>query len=215
MHEICNAILPGDLVIDVGANLGDKVAIYLAKGARVIAVEPQPAMIAHLTQRFGDHPDVTILPMGVSDTPGRLIMSINRDVPAISTFSNTWKDGRFRDLVWDDQAEVEITTLDAIITAHGAPRFIKIDVEGFERQVVQGLSRRHGPLSVEYTAEFLEETFGVVDLLTERGFTRFNYSRGDNDHLEFQEWIDAASIKSVLHAYAAEYGLAFGDIYCS
>ena len=40
-----NFVRPGDLVFDVGAHVGDRVASFRRLGARVVAVEPQPAMV--------------------------------------------------------------------------------------------------------------------------------------------------------------------------
>lgn len=149
MHQICVSLLPGDLVFDVGANLGDKTAAYLSRGARVIAIEPQFAMVAQLQDRFGGCGDVTILEVGLSDTVGELQMSVNSAVPAISTFMEEWKFGRFSDQKWDQVATVPVTTLDILIKEYGSPRFIKIDVEGFEETVVNGLSKRSGCISTE------------------------------------------------------------------
>jgi 16S rRNA A1518/A1519 N6-dimethyltransferase RsmA/KsgA/DIM1 with predicted DNA glycosylase/AP lyase activity len=49
-------IKPNDLVFDVGANIGNYTAIFLALGARVLAIEPQAECMAQLRARFGRHP---------------------------------------------------------------------------------------------------------------------------------------------------------------
>jgi hypothetical protein len=38
-------VRPGDLVFDVGAHVGDRIAAFRRRGARVVAVEPQPALV--------------------------------------------------------------------------------------------------------------------------------------------------------------------------
>ena len=46
---------------------------------------------------------------------------------------------------------VPVTTLDALIERHGVPSFVKVDAEGFEEEVLQGLSRSIKALSFEFT----------------------------------------------------------------
>ena len=133
MHAITYAVLPGELVIDVGANLGDKAEWFANRGVRVIAVEPQPKLVEALRKRFAKNLLVTVVPKGLAAQPGGMIMNISED-HVISTFSDEWKTGRFRNHTWGTKEKIEVTTLDTLIEQFGQPRYIKIDVEGFERQ---------------------------------------------------------------------------------
>jgi hypothetical protein len=69
-----------------------------------------------------------------------------------------------------------MTTLDRLIEQYGTPSFIKIDVEGFEYQVVKGLTQPVKTLSLEFTPEFIESTFKCIDHLQRLGNIRLNYS---------------------------------------
>ncbi len=53
-------VQPGDLVFDIGAHVGDRVAAFRRLGARVVAVEPQPALVRTLRLLFGRDAAVTI-----------------------------------------------------------------------------------------------------------------------------------------------------------
>lgn len=132
MHRIVETVLPGELIFDIGANVGAKAALYSSRQAQVIAVEPQPAMVAELRQRFEGNPLVTIVPKGVGAQHGILSMAINSNEPVLSTFSQQWQQGRFAASTWDRQVDVEMTTLDSLVELYGVPRYAKIDVEGYE-----------------------------------------------------------------------------------
>ena len=73
----------------------------------------------------------------------------------ISSLSSDWvravqKTGRFSEYKWNRKQTVFIDTLDSLIAQYGVPAFMKIDVEGFEDQVVSGLSIPVGAISMEF-----------------------------------------------------------------
>jgi FkbM family methyltransferase len=77
----------GDLVFDVGAHVGDRVASFRRLGARVVAVEPQPAMAKVLKLFYGRDADVAIEAVAVGRSIGTTSMMINADNPTVSTAS--------------------------------------------------------------------------------------------------------------------------------
>ena len=82
-----NFVRPGDLVFDVGAHVGDRVASFRRLGARVVAVEPQPAMVRALRLLYGRSESVAIEAVAVGREPGRARMLINADNPTVSSVS--------------------------------------------------------------------------------------------------------------------------------
>src|SRR4051794_22619317 len=133
----------GDLVFDIGAHVGDRVASFRRLGARVIAVEPQSAMVKVLKLFYGRGADVAIENQAVGRKAGWTSMLINVDNPTISSASLDFIDAARVAPGWEKQrwtrsVSVPVTTLDELIHKHGVPAFIKIDVEGFEAEVLAG-----------------------------------------------------------------------------
>jgi FkbM family methyltransferase len=205
----------GDIVLDVGANMGERSELFLALGARVVAIEPQSECAEHLRRRFGDHPNFALFQGGCDDHIGEAELFVG-DASTLSTMSSTWIDsvrgsGRFDGHHWREKRVVATTTLDALIAEHGAPAFVKIDVEGFESQVLAGLGRPVRCLSIEWARESLSVTAGCVEQLVALGMTQFNVSHGEAMSWALGQWVDGNEVTRIL-ASAAD-PLAWGDVY--
>ena len=187
-------VRPGDIVFDVGANVGAKAGQFLERGARVVCVEPQPDCVQALQQRFRKDRRVTIIPKGLAEKPGALKLSICSESNTISTFSEEWKTGRFASYKWDKTIQVPVTTLDEVIAAHGVPAYCKIDVEGFELSVLNGLTRPVPLLSFEFAHEFMERAKACVNYLEKIGFRRFNFTRAENPAFVSPAWLEARAL---------------------
>jgi FkbM family methyltransferase len=139
-------VKPGDLVFDVGAHVGDRVAAFRRLGARVVAVEPQPALRATLKFFHGRDAAVMIEPVALGRTEGSVELKLNLDNPTVSTASADFiraADGArgWERQAWTKTLAVPMTTLDALIARHGVPAFVKIDVEGFEAEACRDRSQ--------------------------------------------------------------------------
>src|SRR3990172_5141577 len=63
---------PGDLCFDIGAHVGNRIAVWRRLGARVVAVEPQPSCLTLLRRLYGRDPGVTLVGEAVGAAPDRL-----------------------------------------------------------------------------------------------------------------------------------------------
>jgi FkbM family methyltransferase len=211
MELIDNLVEAGNTVFDVGANIGQKAEFYLSIGAKVICFEPQPNCVGILEEKYANNPNITIVNKGLAEMPGEMQLSVCSDANYLSTFSNKWKTGRFVGQNWNQTVTVEVTTLDEMIKMWGCPHFCKIDVEGFEYQVLKGLSSPIPYISFEFTIEFLDDSNKCIEHLETLGYKLFNFAKGNDSHLALYEWVSAESLFESIKS--CEEGLLWGDIY--
>jgi FkbM family methyltransferase len=203
MHRLYSQFVrPGDLVFDIGAHVGDRIGAFRRLGARVVAAEPQPALLRTLKLISGRDSQVTIVPAAVGRNSGTTSLMINLANPTISTASPDFllaADGApgWEGQVWDKSIEVAMTTLDALIAAHGKPSFIKIDVEGFEAEALAGLTQPVVALSFEFTTIQRGIARACIERCMTLGYARFNAALGESQELgawrsaaEMLRWLD-------------------------
>ena len=213
-HLISQSLLPGDIYFDIGANVGEKANLLAQRGVVVICVEPQPELAKFLIARFAGAPNVSIVQAALGRRAGVETMSISSSTNALSTFAPHWKQGRFTNYVWDQSAEVEMITLDHLVGDFGVPRYCKIDVEGYEQEVVAGLSRRVGVISFEFTNEFMDHALNVLSHLVTLGYRFFNLSVSEELTFRLDRWVGYSEFVQILQHARAQKDL-WGDIYAN
>ena len=209
-------IKPGDLVFDAGAHVGDRVAAFRRLKARVVAIEPQPALVRTLRLLYGRDRGVTIEPVALGAAAGTVELKLNIDNPTVSTASDAFVAAArgapgWHDQAWSRSISVPMTTLDALIARHGTPCFIKIDVEGFEAEALAGLTRPVAALSFEFTIIQRAVAHAALDRCVALGFTGFDAALGESQTLVHGAWRPAAEIRQWLIDLPASANS--GDIY--
>jgi FkbM family methyltransferase len=207
---------PGALSFDIGAHVGNRTQAFLGLGAQVVAVEPHPLCAAYLQRRFGHHRGFTLIPKAIGSQAGVAPMHINRINPTISTLAAvSWRKAMSaaaaRGERWDQQIQVEVTTLDNLIEQYGLPHFCKIDVEGYEDQALAGLSYPLPALSFEFLSFEKAKALRCTQRLQSLGAYRFNWSFRERLRLGSHDWKDAPCIAQMLNALGP--GIISGDIY--
>ncbi|TMJ44760.1 MAG: FkbM family methyltransferase [Alphaproteobacteria bacterium] len=209
-------VQPGDMVFDVGAHVGDRVAAFRRLGAHVVAVEPQPALVRTLKLLYGRDAAVAIEPVAVGREAGMAAFSLNLDNPTVSTASEAFRraaDGApgWKGQAWTTTIEVPVTTLDTLVLRHGPAAFIKIDVEGSEADALAGLSSPSPALSFEFTTIQPRVAATCIKRCAELGYTRYNAVLGESLTFVHDDWMGAEAITAWVRALPQNANS--GDIY--
>ena len=135
-----------DLVFDVGCNVGSRCKLFLNAGARVVGFEPQLDLCDHLHSHLHRSQKFQLEMVALGEKFGSAEIKIS-DAHVLSSMSDRWisntkKSGRFRNYSWNKLQKVTVSTLDYQIRKHGLPKFIKIDVEGYEYSVLKGSEKK-------------------------------------------------------------------------
>lgn len=202
------------LCFDIGAHLGNRIRCWRALGARVVAVEPQNDCYRILEAFYGRDEGVTLLRCAIGRAAGQTTLHVSERYPTVASISDEWiervkTDPSFAAVEWDRAEHVEMRTLDGLIAEHGSPGFIKIDVEGYEADVLGGLSTSVRALSFECVPVVRHIALACVDRLAQLGEYRYNFSSGESHRLELPEWLDARGIAELINSRSA----GSGDVY--
>lgn len=158
--QLLEACRPGDIVWDVGANVGYytvKFSQTVGGSGKVFAFEPDKANLPELRIACRDRQNVEIREFGLSDEVERRHFIEGASDRATSRVIGPGE------RVPEAATEVELQTGDAVIRSGAAevPNVIKIDVEGHELSVLNGM---RGVLANErLRSVFVEVHFGILD----------------------------------------------------
>lgn len=211
-----NFIQEDDLCFDIGAHHGNRTEIFLKLGARVVAVDAQEDCTKFIGEKFPGNQKLILVNKGVADVEGELPFYICEKASTISTFSNDWKkkmseEEIFSKYDWNKTKKVPVTTLDQLINTFGMPKFCKIDVEGFELEVLKGLTQPIKYLSFEFQRLFLANLANCINHIESLGSVVFNYSIAESMEFVLPQWISADELYKEIES--VKDNSFWGDVY--
>jgi FkbM family methyltransferase len=182
----------GALAFDLGANVGEWTQALRACGARVVSVEPQAACADTIRQRFAGDRGVRVLETAVGEVVGHGVLVTASSSSEHASMSAEWRRGAggHRGKAtdgWGAGVDVPVTTIDALIAQEGLPRLCKIDVEGFEADVLRGLSQPIDRIAFEFHYEMAHVVEACVARLEQLG--RYRY------RLNLAEWPEPTGVE--------------------
>lgn len=160
------------LAIDIGANRGDWTKAALAKGYKVIAIEPGK-IFNQLVKNFIYNPDVIPLKFAVSSSDNMNIEFYECVEDGLSTINKDWltADGMPYKGKEFYTSSANTITLDTLAAKYGVPDLIKLDVEGAEWHVFKGLSSKMGTIAFEWTLATMADHQLQLEYLAIGGYT--------------------------------------------
>ena len=211
------------LVFDVGANRGDFADVFLRLGARVVAVEPHPVCIKELHSLYGHDSKFKVAACALGAAPGEAQLYLGEQgMDNVSTLSEDYRQMAkqlpgLAPAGWNQSITVKVDTLDALIATHGMPDFCKIDVEGFELDVLRGLHRPLPMMQFEYQPWSVEKAVACIECLEGQTAYRYNITMAANRDAKVAlrpAWVDATGMIALLRERVAAEGSA-GDVFVS
>lgn len=168
----------GRVALDIGANLGIYTYALSRLGMQVHAFEPQPSCCDVIRAWASGKLGITVHNKGVGSTGGELVLHIPvvDGIPVQTRASFQPFDS--------DQVEMRVPVVNLDSMSFGNVAFIKIDVEGFELQVLLGATRLLGEMKpillveIDRTKHDVESFGQVIQLLSEHGYRSHVYAQG-------------------------------------
>lgn len=202
---------PGDLSFDVGANVGDKSEALLDIGARVVSFEPNPRVLPELRARCAGRSNWALVPTALGSSAA-IAKLWARDPDEESSLTEQW----YGAIV--GAHSVPVVTLDSAIQHFGCPAFCKIDVEGWELEVLRGLSQPIPLLSFEFHLSDTPQIFACLQRLQQLGAHDINVAPAEKSFFLFHEWIPLEQFVSALPtqletSLPGQPGHQYGDIF--
>ena len=208
-----------DLVFDIGANRGMMTMVFRWLGVKIVAVEPlaavAPQYVRELGWKYSRDPNVRIVAKAIAPTP-KVAIWVQNNLPYLSSCDQNWRKKSAHKVFYADKNStkkvVDATTLDALIGEFGMPKFIKIDVEGAENQVVKTLTHPVAGLSLEFhqdwiPVEGLDHLLGLGDYV-------FNWARNFGGQWVLSEWVDKPQLMDSFEKQLDAKGpKSWGDLY--
>lgn len=183
-------------IFDIGANRGNFIDVCLKNNFdKIIAVEPNPELCFLLCDKYKTNSGITIVNKLVSSIDDKSFDFYICPTDTISTASIEFMNKSRHKFIYDrggiKKIVVTSTNLDNLIEVYGVPDIIKIDVEGYELEVIKGLSKKVNKICFEWHEEEYENINKSCELLKNIGYDKFGFIETDAYLIEpekYTEW---------------------------
>ena len=209
----------GDLVFDIGCNVGDKTDVLLDLGAAVVAVDPSAVCVERVKHRFKNAVAMGRLHtecVAVGSKPGEINVTMIDPVSGMYSGSADFlKYVSEIGYAGTGTRTVACLTLDQLVARYGKPALIKIDVEGMDAEVLEGLRERPRYLSFEYhtSPTVWSRTEQCFAEATRLGFERANLTDATAPNFVLPSWVPLPAALDQLRQWASTSSGRWGDVF--
>ena len=174
------------IIYDVGANNGDDLPYYLLKADRVVAIEADPQLAAQIERRFADEIQtgrliVETCVVTVDASGVEVPFYINKGLNVLSQFGRPPE----ADIHHFEEVHLPSKRLVDIVRRHGAPHYVKIDVEGYDHKLLAHLfSKGVRPPYISAESHSVEVFAALVAF---GGYNAFKLVNGHTVHEVYRE----------------------------
>lgn len=213
--QLYRELIPaGSLCFDVGANVGSVTEALLMAGMQVIAFEPNPEVLPELRARCGRKTNWTLIVAALGS---------QADIATLYARKSDGQSSLLKD--WEGEIiatyNVPVISMDAAIHKFGVPFYCKIDVEGYELEVLRGMSSPTRLLSFEFhlTEADVAKTLTCLQALEQLGYQAVNLTGPESSQLLLAEWRALAGFREWFPQQIKQlvppsrYGQIYGDIW--
>jgi FkbM family methyltransferase len=167
------------ILIDIGANHGQYTDAQLNNFSSILLVEANPFLCQQLEEKYRNNPKISIINAIASNKQEETFYISNAD--QISTADPEWiLQSRFsKDYQWRPIQGIQTISLDSLVQQFPTLQRVKIDVEGYEWNVIQSLHTKVPELCFEWAEEKKEDILKTLTYLHELGFEKF--------HIQYQD----------------------------
>ena len=185
------------LCFDIGANIGKKSKLFLSTGAKVIAFEPQQECVKNLSILKTKYKKFSFHVVAIDSCEGNKLLNTS-NYSEIATFSDDFKNiYKNKNVIWLDQKMVPTVSLNRIIELYGLPYFCKIDVEGYEFEILSSLNFNIPLIEFEVVAGFKKKAIDTINFLDNKN-TSYNYTLNEQPYFQFKNWTNLKDIINVI-----------------
>ena len=198
-----NFIGNSDFAITIGDSNGNISEILLQLGALVLVVEPLPENFVYAEKKLKNYQQTILLHEDIGAFNAQFTYNEAYEKNILPYSSNL--------TVGADQSVVKITTVDELIRVYGLPAFLKINANGYENEVLKGLSCPILLISVSFYSYLHTKTTENIRRLIELGDYEYNWILNEEAKFQSKEWLSAKE----LHASMSDFsGVRFsGEIF--
>ena len=208
-------IMPDDLVIDVGVDLGHYSDIFLSLGAKVVGIEPNPELCGGLAKKY-QNKNYILIPCALGDQKTIRPIHLCKS-HSLSSLSHEYIFSCSRFIApkysWDKSYNVQVMTLTELFDLiSGKPAFIKIDAEGYEPKILQDLNYAVPALCFEFVRGNIESFRDCITRLETLAHYEYNFTLLDGYKYQLDRWQNSGTL--IKYIQAIDNPIMWGDIWC-